>query len=81
MGWSRADGCSAVPTALAKAVPKGRNFAEVLRWSGFMMPHSNPDDAVPWIQAFLEHDFQWYFTLGVAAAKHQPVDVSGFRCQ
>ncbi len=64
-------------TALAKAVPKGRNFAEVLRWSGFMMPHSNPDDAVPWIQAFLEHDFQWYFTLGVAAAKHQPVDVSG----
>ena len=63
-------------TALARAVPKGRTFADVLRWSGFMMPHADPEHAVPWIQAFLEHDFQWYFNLGVAASEHQALDPS-----
>lgn len=63
-------------TALARVVPKGRPFAEVLRWSGFMMPHSDPTHTVPWIKAFLEHDFHWYFTLGVAAAKHEAIDPS-----
>lgn len=61
-------------TALARVVPKGRPFAEVLRWSGFMMPRAAPEDAVPWIKAFLEHDFHWYFTLGVAASEHEPID-------
>ncbi len=63
-------------TALARTVPKGRPFAEVLRWTGFMMPHSDPSHTVPWIKAFLEHDFHWYFTLGMAAAKHEPIDPS-----
>ena len=63
-------------TALARAVPKGRTFADVLRWSGFAMPHADPEHAVPWIQAFLEHDFQWYFSLGVAASEHQALDPS-----
>ena len=63
-------------TTLARVVPKGRPFAEALRWSGFMMPRSNPEHAVPWIKAFLEHDFHWYFTLGVAAAEHEPIDPS-----
>ena len=41
-----------------------------------MMPHADPEHAVPWIQAFLEHDFQWYFNLGVAASEHQALDPS-----
>lgn len=61
---------------LARTVPKGRPFAEVLRLSGFMMPHADAHHAVPWIRAFLEHDFHWYFTLGVAAAEHEPLDPS-----
>ena len=61
---------------LARTVPKGRPFAEVLRLSGFMMPHADAHHAVPWIRAFLEHDFHWYFTLGVAASEHEPLDPS-----
>lgn len=41
-----------------------------------MMPHTDPDDTLPWIKAFLEHDFEWYFTLGVAAGDHEPLDPS-----
>lgn len=61
---------------LARTVPKGRPFAEVLRLSGFMMPHADAYHALPWIKAFLEHDFHWYFTLGVAAGEHEPLDPS-----
>ena len=63
-------------TALAQRVPKERSFADFLRWSGFMMPYARTDDALPWIRAFLEHDFHWYFTLMAAAAEHQPIDPS-----
>jgi pimeloyl-ACP methyl ester carboxylesterase len=67
-------------TALARAVPKGPVFAEILRHSGFMLPSARTQDVVPWIEAFLEHDFEWYFRLMVAAADHEPMDPSFIEC-
>lgn len=67
-------------TALARRVPKDRQFADFLRWSGFMMPYARTEDALPWLQAFLEHDFEWYFTLMMAAAKHEALDPSFVQC-
>ncbi len=67
-------------TALARTVPKGPAFAELLRHSGFMLPSAQTRDVVPWIRAFLEHDFEWYFRLMVAAADHEPMDPSFVEC-
>lgn len=67
-------------TALARTVPKGTTFAEILRHSGFMMPSAQTKDVVPWIRSFLEHDFEWYFRLMVAAADHRPMDPSFLTC-
>jgi len=65
---------------LARTVPKGNTFAEILRHSGFMLPSAQTKDVVPWIQSFLEHDFEWYFRLMVAAADHDPMDPSFVQC-
>lgn len=67
-------------TAVARTMPKGRPFAELLRHSGFMLPYAKTDDVVPWVQAFSEHDFSWYFTLMEAASKHEPLDPSVVTC-
>ncbi|MCB9415313.1 MAG: alpha/beta hydrolase [Actinobacteria bacterium] len=67
-------------TLLARSVPKGNTFAEILRHSGFMLPSAQTKDIVPWIQSFLEHDFEWYFRLMVAAADHEPMDPSFVQC-
>jgi pimeloyl-ACP methyl ester carboxylesterase len=67
-------------TLLARTVPKGNAFGEILRHSGFMMPSAQTKDVVPWIRSFLEHDFEWYFRLMVAAADHEPMDPSFVRC-
>jgi pimeloyl-ACP methyl ester carboxylesterase len=65
---------------LAHNVPKGNTFAEILRHSGFMMPSAQTKDVVPWIRSFLEHDFEWYFRLMVAAGDHEPMDPSFLTC-
>lgn len=65
---------------LARTVPKGKPFAEILRHSGFMLPSATTKDVVPWITSFLQHDFEWYFTLMTAGAAHQPMDPSFVRC-
>ncbi|MEZ5116200.1 MAG: alpha/beta hydrolase [Candidatus Nanopelagicales bacterium] len=65
---------------LARSVPKGRTFAEVLRHSGFMLPYADPDDVVPWLQTFLRHDFDWYFELALALARHEALDPSFVTC-
>ncbi len=67
-------------TMLARSVPKGNTFAEVLRHSGFMLPSAQTKDVVPWIRSFLEHDFEWYFRLMRAAADHEPMDPSFVEC-
>ena len=54
--------------------------ADILRHSGFMLPSARTSDVVPWIEAFLEHDFNWYFRLMVAAADHHPMDPSFVTC-
>ena len=65
---------------LAHNVPKGNTFAEILRHSGFMLPSARTKDVVPWIRSFLEHDFEWYFRLMVAAGDHEPMDPSFLTC-
>ncbi len=67
-------------TLLARALPKGDTFAEILRHSGFMMPSARTKDVVPWIRSFLEHDFEWYFRLMIAGAEHEPMDPSFVEC-
>jgi pimeloyl-ACP methyl ester carboxylesterase len=67
-------------TMLARSVPKGNTFAEILRHSGFMLPSARTKDVVPWIRSFLEHDFEWYFRLMAAAADHDPMDPSFVQC-
>ena len=41
-----------------------------------MMPTRTPSTPCLGSRAFLEHDFQWYFNLGVAASEHQALDPS-----
>jgi pimeloyl-ACP methyl ester carboxylesterase len=65
---------------LARTVPKGTTFAEILRHSGFMLPSAQTKDVVPWMRSFLEHDFEWYFALLSAAADHEPMDPSFIEC-
>lgn len=65
---------------LAHNVPKGTAFAEILRHSGFMLPSAQTRDIIPWLNAFAEHDFEWYFNLMVAAGDHDPMDPSFVQC-
>ena len=65
---------------LAKVVPTGRPFAEVLRHTGFMLPHARTDDVVPWVNSMLDQDFNWYFELALALARHEEVDPSFIQC-
>lgn len=65
--------------ALARLIPVNRATAEVLRHS-FMMPYAKNEDVIPWVQAMAEHDFAWYFGLGVAAAEHEPIDPTFVEC-
>lgn len=64
----------------ARSLPKNRAMADVLRYTGFMMPYAKSDDIVPWMKAFLEHDFWWYFHMFPAAGEHQPLDPSFIKC-
>ena len=45
-----------------------------------MLPSARTKDVVPWIRSFLEHDFEWYFRLMVAAGDHEPMDPSFLTC-
>jgi pimeloyl-ACP methyl ester carboxylesterase len=65
---------------LAKAVPTGRPFVEVLRHTGFMLPYAQTDDVVPWVNSMLDQDFNWYFELALALARHEEVDPSFIGC-
>lgn len=65
---------------LAKVLPKGRPFAEVLRHTGFMLPYAKPEDITPWVQSMLDQDFNWYFELALALARHDEIDPSFIQC-
>jgi hypothetical protein len=45
-----------------------------------MRPEAHPDLLVPMLQEFLVQDWRWYMHLAVAAAEHQPMDLSFVRC-
>ncbi len=64
----------------ARTLPKNKQMADVLRYTGFMMPYAKSEDIVPWMKAFLEHDFWWYFHMFPAAGEHAPIDPSFVEC-
>ena len=61
---------------LATHVPLNRATATVINHSGFVLPAATPARLLPALAEFREHDFRWYFTLAVAAAEHEPMDLS-----
>lgn len=65
---------------VAGAVPLNRTTAWAIAHSGFMLPSARPERLIPTLEEFRRHDFRWYFTLAVAIADHEPMDVSFVRC-
>jgi pimeloyl-ACP methyl ester carboxylesterase len=61
---------------VADHVPLNRVTANVINHSGFVLPAAKADRLIPALEEFRRHDFRWYFTLAVAAAEHEPMDLS-----
>ncbi len=61
---------------LAEIAPKNRQTVEALQSVGLIRPEANPDDIVPWLKAFAQSDFGWYFNMFPAAGEHEKVDPS-----
>lgn|GEM_PF-450849 len=62
--------------ALAKFVPVNRTTADVMRYTGMIMPSARSEDIVPWLDSFVKQDFAWYFHLFPAAGEHERIDPS-----
>jgi pimeloyl-ACP methyl ester carboxylesterase len=45
-----------------------------------MLPAAAPERLIPTLEEFRRHDFRWYFTLAIAVADHEPMDLSFVRC-
>jgi pimeloyl-ACP methyl ester carboxylesterase len=67
-------------TPLANHIPVNDRLAWLVTHSGFMLPAAKPDVVTPMLEEFLKQDWRWYMKLAVAAAEHQPMDVSFVRC-
>lgn len=65
---------------LAPRLPVTRRTAWLLAHSGFLRPAARPEVLVPMLQRFLTHDWTWYGELAVAAAEHEPMDLSFVTC-
>ena len=61
---------------IAAHVPLNRVTAGVINHSGFVLPAAKAERLIPALQEFREHDFRWYFSLAVAAAEHEPMDLA-----
>lgn len=61
---------------LAKHIPLNPTVARLISHSGFVLPAATPDRLMPALEEFREHEFRWYFSLALAAADHQPMDLS-----
>jgi pimeloyl-ACP methyl ester carboxylesterase len=59
----------------ARHVPLNRATATLISHSGFLMPAARPQQLIPALAEFREHDFRWYFTLAIAGSKHRPMDL------
>ena len=64
---------------VADAVPVNRRTAWLLRHTA-MSPDATPERIIPTLEEFRRHDFRWYFTLAVALADHEPMDLAFVRC-
>jgi pimeloyl-ACP methyl ester carboxylesterase len=62
---------------VTRALPVGRMTATALRHSGFMFPTADQEVVRRAVREFLTTDVDWYFTLAVAAARHQRVSLRG----
>lgn len=60
----------------ARLLPINNMTADIARHIGIMMPSAKAEDIVPWMQAFAEHDFAWYFRMFPAAGEHERIDPS-----
>lgn len=61
---------------LSARVPLNRVTATVINHTGFVLPAARPERLIPALEEFRDHDFRWYFTLAIAAARHQPMDLA-----
>jgi len=61
---------------LSMHVPLNGVTARVINHSGLVLPRAAPDRLVTALEEFRRHDFEWYFTLAVGAADHDPMDLS-----
>jgi pimeloyl-ACP methyl ester carboxylesterase len=66
--------------AVAAAVPANAATAWLLTHTGVMSPEVPAARLVPTLREFRTHDFRWYFTLAVAMADHEPMDLSFVTC-
>ncbi|MCW2668059.1 MAG: Alpha/beta hydrolase fold precursor [Frankiales bacterium] len=67
-------------TRLAPHVPVGQRLAWAVSHSGFMLPGAPPEVLAPMLREFLAQDWRWYGELALAAAEHEPMDLSFVRC-
>ena len=61
---------------VSRRVPLNPVTSRIISHSGFVLPRATPDRLVPALEEFREHDFRWYFSLAVAAAEHEPMDLA-----
>jgi pimeloyl-ACP methyl ester carboxylesterase len=61
---------------VSERIPLNRVTASVINHSGFVLPAAKPDRLIPALEEFRTHDFRWYFSLAVAAADHEPMDLA-----
>jgi pimeloyl-ACP methyl ester carboxylesterase len=57
-------------------IPLNHVTANVINHSGFVLPAAAADRLIPALEEFRAHDFRWYFSLAVAAAEHEPMDLA-----
>jgi pimeloyl-ACP methyl ester carboxylesterase len=69
-----------VLTPIANRIPVNDRLAWLVTHSGFMLPAAKAEVVTPMLEEFLRQDWRWYMKLAVAAAEHQPMDVSFVKC-
>ena len=62
-------------TWLAGRIPLNRATALAINHSGFVLPAATPERLIPALEEFRTHDFGWYFSIAIAAADHEPMDL------
>jgi pimeloyl-ACP methyl ester carboxylesterase len=67
-------------TPLAHRIPVNDRLAWLISHSGFMLPAARAEVLTPMLTEFLRQDWRWYMKLAVAAAEHQPMDLSFVKC-